>query len=304
MDRFIGIKAFIKVVESGGFAAAGRAMGLSRSVVNKHVIALERELGTQLLTRSTRQVSPTETGQAFYDRCVGILSELEQAISAVTELQEKPYGNLRINAPMSFGTLHLSPLVADFMTRYPQVHVEFVLNDRFVDPIEEGFDVTVRVGEPRVSTSLVVAEIVAARRVICASPAYLDTYGNPGHPAELRNHRCLHYGYQESGSRWRLTGPEGEQSYAIDCVMWSNNGEVLRDAALMDQGIALLPTFIVGRELQEGRLRTLLTNHEPPPIALTMLYPRHRHLSTKVRFFVDMVRERFSGRTYWDLLMD
>jgi len=303
MDRFTGIKAFIRVVESGGFAAAGREMGLSRSVVNKHVIALERELGTQLLTRSTRQVTPTETGQAFYDRCVGILGELEEAISAVTELQEKPYGNLRINAPMSFGTLHLSPLVADFMARYPEVHVELVLNDRFVDPIEEGFDVTVRIGEPRVSTSLVVAEIVDTKRVLCASPAYLDAEGEPVHPVELRQHRCLHYGYQESGGRWRLQSKEGEQSYAINCVMWSNNGEVLRDAAVRDQGIALLPTFIVGGELQEGCLRTLLTDHAPPPIALTMLYPRHRHLSTKVRFFVDMVRERFSERPYWDLVV-
>jgi DNA-binding transcriptional LysR family regulator len=302
MDRFTGIKAFIKVVETGGFAAAGRDMGLSRSVVSKHVIALEQELGAQLLTRSTRQVAPTETGQAFYDRCVGVLSELEQAISAVTELQERPYGNLRVNAPMSFGTLHLSRVVADFLARYPDVHVELVLNDRFVDPIEEGFDVTVRVGEPRVFTSLVVADIVEAKRVMCASPAYLDAHGEPHHPSALRDHRCLHYGYQESGSRLRLKGPGGEQSYAIDCVMWSNNGEALREAALRDQGIALLPTFIVGQELQEGRLRTLLTDYRPPPVSLSILYPRHRHLSTKVRFFVDMVMERFSGRPYWDLV--
>jgi len=302
VDRFTGIKAFIQVVESGGFAAAGREMGLSRSVVNKHVIALERELGTRLLTRSTRQVSPTETGQAFYDRCVGILGELEEAVSAVTELQERPYGNLRINAPMSFGPLHLSPVVAEFMARHPEVHVELVLNDRYVEPIEEGFDVTVRIGEPRVSTSLVVAEIVEVKLVLCASPAYLAAHGQPVHPSELRTHRCLHYGYQESGNRWRLAGEKGEQSYAINCVMWSNNGEVLRDAALANQGIGLLPTFIVGRELQEGSLRTVLTAHAPPPIALTMLYPRHRHLSTKVRVFVDMVMERFSGRPHWDLV--
>jgi len=302
MDRFESIRAFTRVVDAGGFAAAARQMGLSRSAVNKHVINLENDLGTQLLRRSTRQVTPTETGLAFYDRCVDILSQLDEAVSAVTELQEQPSGNLRINAPMSFGALHLSTVVADFMAEYPDVHVELVLNDRFIDPIEEGFDITLRIGEPRVLTSLISVEITTARRVLCASPDYLTTAGEPAHPSELKNHRCLHYGYQESGNRWRLTGGDAAHSYEINCVMWSNNGEVLRDAALRDQGIALLPTFIVGSALQEGSLRSVLTDFSPPAITLSALYPRHRHLSTKVRFFLDRVTTRFGGRPYWDLV--
>lgn len=302
MDKFESMRAFTRVVDAGGFAAAARQMGLSRSVVNKSVKKLEEELGTQLLRRSTRQVTPTETGLAFYDRCLQILGELDAAISAVTELQEKPAGNLRMNAPMSFGTLHLSSVVTEFMSRYPDVRVELVLNDRFVDPIEEGFDVTLRIAEPISSTSLVAREIVTAKRILCASPEYLRKSGVPSKPAELKLHRCLHYGYLGSGSQWRLTGPKGTQSYAIQCAMWSNNGEILRDAAIKHQGIVLLPTFIVGEALQLGLLQTILHEYTAPEIVLSALYPRHRFLSTKVRLFADLLQERFGGRPYWDLV--
>jgi DNA-binding transcriptional LysR family regulator len=302
MDKFEGMRAFAQVVEAGGFAAAAREMGLSRSVVNRSVINLEKELGTQLLHRTTRQVTPTETGIAFYDRCTQIISELDQAISAVTKLQEKPTGNLRVNAPMSFGTLHLSDVVADYMITYPEVHVELMLNDRFVNPIEEGFDVTVRIGELHPSTSFITREIAPAKRVFCASPAYIKAYGEPAHPTELKLHRCLHYGYQESGSHWRLHGPDGEQSVSINCVMLSNNGEVLKDAAVKDQGIALLPTFIAGDALQRGQLISVLKDYEPPHIALCAVYPRHRHLSAKVRFFVELFTKRFADQPYGDMV--
>lgn len=302
MDKFQSIRAFTKVVEAGGFAAAARNMGLSRSVVNKYVINLENELGTQLLRRSTRQVTPTETGIAFYDRCKQILNELDEAISAVTELQERPTGNLRINAPMTFGTMHLSDVVADFMVSYPDVHVELVLSDRFVDPIEEGFDITVRVGEPHPSTSLITKHIVPARRVLCASPGYLEKHGEPEHPNDLKRHRCLHYGYQSSGSHWRLRGPDTEHSVPINCVAWSNNSEILRDAAVKGLGIVQTPTFIAGRELQNGQLRTIMTDYPPFDTTLCALYPRHRHLSAKVRLFVDVLDERFGERPIWDLV--
>ena len=302
MDRLDSMRSFVRVVDEGGFAAAARRIGLSRSAVNKAVINLENELGVQLLRRSTRQVTPTETGLAFYDRCVRIIADVDETVTAVKELQEQPTGNLRVNAPMSFGTLHLSSLVAEFMAAHPDVHVELVLNDRFVDPIEEGFDVTLRVGEAAPSTSLIVREIVPVRRVLCASPAYLEQAGEPLDPTELRTHRCLHYGYLESGSQWRLFGPSGDRTYAIRCVMWSNNGDALKHAAIRDQGIALLPTFIVGDSLQAGELRTVLPDHAPPEVALCALYPRHRHLSAKVKLFVEMLEMRFGGRPYWDLV--
>ena len=302
MDRFESIRAFTKVVQSGGFAAAARAMGVSRSVVNKYVIALENDLGAQLLRRSTRQVTPTETGLAFYDRCVQILAELDDAVTAVGELQDSPSGNLRINAPTSFGVAHLGSVVSDYLATYPNVHVELVLNDRFVDSIEEGFDLTVRVAEPDVLTSLITKEIAPIKRVLCASPAYLAEFGEPTQPRELIQHRCLHYGYIASGNQWRLRGQRGEQLVPIHCVMWSNNGDVLKQAALKNQGIALLPTFIVGDALQAGTLRTVLAEFAPVDLSLCALYPRHRHLSTKLRHFVDVLVERFGGRPYWDLV--
>jgi len=302
MDRIASLRAFTQVIESGGFAAAARDMGLSRSVVNKHVIRLEDELGAQLLQRSTRKVTPTETGLAFYDRCIAILADLDEAFASITELQDQPTGRLRINAPMSFGTLHLSSVVAEYMDRYPDVHVELVLNDRFVDPIEEGFDMTLRIAEPVVSTSLIVHRIVPARRVLCAAPEYLANAGEPDSPNDLRAHRCLHYGYLESGSHWRLHGPTGERTYPVHCAMWSNNGEVLRDMAAAGQGIALLPTFIVGQLLQAGTLRTLLVDYVPKDIALSAIYPRHRHLSAKVQSLVALLKERFGERPYWDLV--
>lgn len=302
MDKFESMRAFTRVVEAGGFAAAAREMGLSRSVVNKAVIRLERELGTQLLRRSTRQVTPTDTGLAFYDRAREILSDLDDALAAVTSLQGKATGSLRVNAPMSFGTLHLSRVIADYMALYPDVHVELILNDRFIDPIEEGFDVTLRIGAPQATTSLVTRELVTVRRVLCASPEYLRRWGEPSAPTELTRHRCLHYGYLGSGSKWRLDGPGGEQAFAIQCVMSANNAEPLRDAAINHQGIALLPTFIAGEALQTGELRTILVDHPPTDITLSALYPRHRHLSTKVSMLIELLSERFSAQPYWDLV--
>jgi DNA-binding transcriptional LysR family regulator len=302
MDMFDSMRAFTRVVDSGGFAAAARDLGLARSAVHKQVVKLEEALGTQLLRRSTRRVSPTETGQAFYDRCLPILAEVEAAIGQVSELQQRPAGNLRINAPMSFGSTHLAPVVAEYMAEYPEVHVELALNDRFVDPIEEGFDVSLRISAPRTLTSMVTRDICAARLVLCASPAYLAEHGEPGQPADLRQHRCLHYGYQESGVQWRLAHEGKEQSAAINCTMWSNNGDVLLRAALADQGIVLLPTFIVGADLQSGRLQTVLQAYEPPSLMISAMYPRHRHLSAKVKLFVDLLAERLGGQPHLDLV--
>ncbi len=302
MDVLEGMRSFARVVEAGGFAAAARDMGVSRAVVNKQVRKLEESLGAQLLLRSTRVVKPTDTGLAFYQRCLSVLAEVDLALSAVREAQGLPVGTLRINAPMSFGTLHLPDIVGNFMQRYPDLRVELSLNDRFVDPLEEGFDVSIRISEPHHSTSLATREITPVRRVLCASPAYLAAAGEPTLPAELAEHQCLHYGYQATGIQWRLNGPEGEASVAVNCAMWSNNGEVLAAAACRGRGIALLPTFIVGRSLQAGELRSLMPDYQPADLTLCALYPRHRHLSSKVRLFVDCLVDTIGERPYWDLV--
>ncbi len=294
------MRAFVRVVDAGGFAAAARELGLSRSVVNRGIIALEAQLGTALLHRSTRQVSPTDRGQLFYDRCLPILAQINEALGAVTELQDAPTGTLRVNAPMSLGTLHLAPLAARFMAAYPQIRLELALGDRQVDPIEEGFDVTIRVGRPEHSTSLASTPLARVRVVACASPAYLQRAGTPADPSALRHHRCLHYGYQSSGSQWRFRSSRArDQTVRIDCVMWSNNGEALRDAAVADQGIALLPTFIVSAAVEAKQLEIVLSEFETPPLTLSLLCPRHRQQSKKVVLFTQFLAQELALQPGW-----
>jgi len=301
MDKLTSIKAFTRVVQLRSFAAAARELRLSRSVVSKYVIELEQELSAQLLTRTTRTVAPTENGQAYYERCIAILADLEEADLAVGRLQSEPRGLLRVNAPMSFGTLHLSRAIADFMEMHPQLQIQLILSDQLIDPVQEGFDVTLRIADLAPS-SMIARKIAPALRVICAAPSYLARRGTPTHPNELTVHDCLSYGHLATGTQWKLTGRDGDHWIRVPWTLCTNNAEVLRDAAVRGRGIALLPTFIAGADLQAGRLRTILTDFKAPAISICAIYPETRHLSIKVRRFIDFLVERFGGRPYWDLV--
>src|ERR1700740_270200 len=209
MDKLESLRAFAKVVELGSFSEAGRALRLSRSAVSKDIGELEDELGVQLLSRTTRRVSPTENGQAYFERVLGILGELEAADQEVTQLQATPRGLLRVNAPMSFGTLQLGPALADFMALYPELKIHVVLRDEQVGPVQGGYDFTLRTADLE-SSSLIARRIVAIDRVICASPSYLDQHGLPKHPGDLRSHALLTYGFLLTGNQWKLTGKDGD----------------------------------------------------------------------------------------------
>lgn len=293
MDKFASMRAFTQVVKSGGFAAAARKMGVSRSTVNKLVINLEDQLNVQLLQRSTRQVNPTPTGLVFYERCVNILAEVSAAEIAVSQLQTEPKGILRINAPMSFGTLYLGKAIADFMAQYPELQVQLTLDDRFVDPLAEGYDVTVRIAQPETSPSLVCQAIASVPRILCAAPIYIKKHGIPEHPTELSEHSCLHYGHIVTGNRWQLLDNEQEHQITINGVLCSNNGEVLKDAAVKGLGISLLPSFIIKQELETKKLVVILREYQPPEISLCLVYPLNRHLSTKIRLFAQFFQQRF-----------
>lgn len=295
MDKFESIRAFTEVVEAGGFAAAARKMQLSRSAVNKLVINLENHLGVQLLYRTTRQVTVTDTGRAFYDRCLDILSSLEEAESAVSQQQSQPVGNLKINAPMSFGISVLGTKIAEFMTRYKDVRIQLTLEDRFVDPIAEGYDLVIRLSVPVSSSRAIAHQITTIPRVICAAPSYLKAKGIPTHPYQLKDHSCLHYGYLTTGCKWQLINEGKEEQVLIEGIFCSNNGEVLRDAAVSGLGIAMLPSFIVERELANGELQVILPDYHPPELTLCLIYPVNRHLSTKVQLFTQFIRECFGG---------
>jgi DNA-binding transcriptional LysR family regulator len=297
MDKLSSMRAFVKVVEHGSFSEAARSLRLSRSVISKYVMELERQLGVQLLNRTTRSASPTENGRAYYERSVAILAELEEADLAVTRLQAEPRGLLRINAPMSFGTLHLGPALAAFMEKYPELQMQLTLSDEQIDSVQEGFDVTLRIAE-LASSSLIARRLVAVQRVFCASPEYIKRRGVPQHPKELKDHDCLTYGFLATGNQWKLTGPDGEHWISVPWKLCANNAEVLKQAALNGRGIALLPTFIAGAELESAALVPVLKKYQAPEIALYAIYPPTRHLSSKVRLFIDFLVDRFKERDW------
>ncbi len=299
MDKLAAMNAFTKVVATRSYAEAGRRLGLTRSAISKAVIELERSLGARLLDRTTRRVSPTEAGLAYYDRCVSILAQLEETEIQISRLHDEPKGVLKINAPMSFGTLYLGGAVADFMARHGDLHVELTLDDRFIDPLAEGVDVTLRIGT-LTDSSLIARRLAPARRVLVASPDYLALAGTPEKPADLIHHRCLNYGHAAFHPRWQLTGAGKPVSVPISATLSSNNGDVLRAAALRDNGITILPTFMVGPDIKAGRLAVVLPHHPPTELGIYALYAPNRYLAAKTRVFIDFLLARFGPDPEWD----
>lgn len=300
MDKLESMRAFVEVVNHSGFAAAGRHLGLSRSVVNKLVGQLEAALGVKLLQRTTRRVSPTDAGRAYYERCVDILAEVAAADVAVGQLQIEPKGTLRINAPMSFGTMHLAEAIAQFMAQYPEIQVQLTLNDRFIDLIEEGFDITLRIAASPEKDSMATQILAPIARAICASPAYLERNGRPAHPNELIGHDCLKYGHFATENRWKLIAKSGEPlSVRVRCKGYANNGEVLRDWAIAHQGIVYLPTFILGDALKSRRLVKILEDYCPQPLVAYLTYAPNRHFSTKIQLLTAFLQAWFE-RPKWE----
>ncbi|MFT3732376.1 MAG: LysR family transcriptional regulator [Hyphomicrobium sp.] len=299
MDKLDAMRALVKVVSTGSYAEAARRLGLTRSAVSKGVMELEQGLGARLLDRTTRRVTPTEAGLAYYERCVSILSQIEETEAQVSRLHDEPKGILKVNAPMSFGMLYLGNAVADFMIRYDELKVELTLTDRFIDPLEEGADITVRIGQPT-NSSLIARRIAAARLALVASPSYIDKHGSPETPADLINHRCLSYGHTTSMQRWTLTSEGKPVSVSIGSCLSSNNGDTLRDAAVKGIGIANLPTFIVGRDIAAGRLKLVLPDNRPADLVIHALYAPNRYLAAKSRVFINFLVDRFGKSPLWD----
>jgi len=297
--RLDEMEIFAEVVEAGGFSAAARRLGLSKSAVSKQVGRLEDRLGVRLLNRTTRRLSLTEAGATFHAACRRVLEEADQAEHAVSSLSTAPRGILKLNAPMSFGFLHLSGAIPAFHAQFPQITVEAVMNDRFVDLIEEGYDIALRIGELR-DSSLVARRLAPCRNVLCASPAYLDRRGRPARPGDLADHDCLLYANTANPREWTLSGPSGREAVAVAGPLIANNGDLLATAALGGMGITRLPTFIVGPCLADGRLEVVLPDYPVPEQGIHAVYPHSRNLSQKVRVFVDFLAARFGPEPYWD----
>jgi DNA-binding transcriptional LysR family regulator len=299
MDKLDAMNAFARVVAAGSYAEAARRMGLTRSAVSKAVTELEQLLGVRLLDRTTRRVSPTEAGRAYYERVVGILTDVETTESAVSRLHDEPKGLLKINAPMSFGTLYLGPAIAEFMVAYSELRIELILNDRFIDPIEEGVDVTVRIGALP-DSSLIARKLAPARRVLVASPEYLRSHGTPNTTDDLVHHHALSFGHSHGAQRFELTHRGDILSVAVTSRLCSNNGDVLRAAVLHGNGIALLPTFLVGSDIAAKKLAIVLPDYEATGLDVYAVYAPNRYLAAKTRVFIDFLAGRFGPRPTWD----
>ncbi|HOW47293.1 MAG TPA: LysR family transcriptional regulator [Rubrivivax sp.] len=290
---------FARVVEARGFSEAARRMRSSKSRVSKAVARLEQSLGARLLNRSTRGLSTTEIGAAFYEHCARIADEAAQAAELASRLQSEPRGTLRISAPVAFGRLHVAPALAEYLVRHAGLSVDLTVTDRLVDLVEEGHDVAIRIArEP--SLHLVARELAPVRRVICATPAYFRHHGVPATPHELQAHNCLHRTPFGAQAEWRLHGPQGEAAVRIKGSLRIDDDDTLAQAALSGLGIALLPTFIIGGDLQAGRLQAVLGDYVPLERRVYAVHLPNRHLPAKVRAFVELLRERFGPVPYWD----
>lgn len=298
MDRFHAITAFVRVVEAGSFARAAERLGVSVSAVSRQLAELEAHLAVRLLNRTTRRLSLTEGGQAFYERSVQLLADLDEAEVAVTSASIVPRGTLRLTCSATFGARHLAPAVAAFTSRYPQMRFDAELSERIVDLVEEGFDLAVRVGATG-SQNLVARKIGSSRIVCCAAPSYLELHGEPREPEDLATHACMTYEYLPTRNVWSFRDPRGgERSVRIAGPVHANNGRFLEALAAEGAGIVREPDFIVGPDVRAGRLKAILTEFEPAPLPIYIVYPSRRHLSAKVRAFADFLSDRFAAEKW------
>jgi DNA-binding transcriptional LysR family regulator len=294
MDTHAAMHTFAKVVELGSFAAAAARLELAPSAVTKQVAFLERKYGVRLLNRTTRKLSLTDAGRAFYERIRPLLAELEELELALQADIQRPSGKLRISAPFSFGILHLGPAVAEFMRLYPEVAVDLELSDRRVDLVEEGFDLAVRIG-PMGDSTLVARQLAEIKIIVCAAPSYLAEHGTPQHPDDLKQHSCLNYTYSSSGNVWDFVKDGQTHLVSVAGTFRANNGDVIRTAALAGHGLIMQPDFIIGADLAAGRLVPVLPEYNVPSIGLYAVYPHRRFLSAKVRSFVEHLEQRFKA---------
>ncbi|NBC32945.1 MAG: LysR family transcriptional regulator [Alphaproteobacteria bacterium] len=300
MDKISGISAFARVVETGGFSAAARQLGVTPSAISKQVTQLENRLGARLLNRTTRQLSLTEVGTAFYERTKQILWALDEAEQAVSHLTNVPRGMLRVTVPLAFGETHIAPILPGFVTRYPDVSIEVVTSERVANLVEEGIDVAIRVGQGP-DSSLFGRRLAPNRRIICASPAYLAARGSPQVPADLTGHNCLTYVQQGPRVEWRFGEHAEAFTVPVSGTIQSNSFSVLRAAAVAGVGITRLAGFIVGEELKSGALVELLGTYEANDGDIFVVYPTSRHLSPKVRAFIDYLVETIGQPRYWTM---
>ncbi|MEM8569708.1 MAG: LysR family transcriptional regulator [Pseudomonadota bacterium] len=296
MDRLAEMEAFVTVVDTGGFTEAARRLGVSKSAISKNVSALEGRLAVRLLNRTTRRVSPTEVGLAYYDRARAVIRDAQDADSMVTAMQDMPKGSLRISVPVSFVIGGFSDVIARFLSAYPKVAVDMVLDDRYVELVAEGFDLAIRIGV-LADSSLKARKLTEIRIQLVASPAYLAEHGTPQTIEELNHHHLLHYSYLSTGNFWRLKTASGEERQVrAGGRLTVNNGNSLMKAAEAGIGIAWVPSFILGESMAEGRLVEILPETTADPLGVYAVYPPGPFPQPKLRALIDFLAEHYRGR--------
>lgn len=300
MDRFADMQMFVKLVETGSISAAAERLEIAKSAVSRRLAELETRLAVQLFQRTTRRMNLTDSGRSFYERCQRILADVDEAELAVSQAHGALSGKLRVALPLSFGLLHLTPVINQFAADHPQLAFELDFNDRQVDLMQEGFDVAIRIAR-LADSSLIARRLAPIRHTVSASPAYLAQHGTPKTPADLAAHACLVYSNLANPGVWTYQDPKGEPgSVEVPIKLKANNGDFLCEAAIAGQGIVMHPTFYVAEPIHCGKLVPILVDYQWPVLAAYAVYPPTRHLSTRVRAFVDFLAQKFSGEPYWD----
>jgi DNA-binding transcriptional LysR family regulator len=299
MGQFEDMNTFTRIVEAGSISRAAEQLGLAKSAVSRRLTDLEARLDVQLIHRTTRKSSLTQAGQSYYQRALQILGDVSELNAVTSNTKVVLKGDFKIAVPLSFGLHYLVSAITDFADRHPRLVMKIDFSDRQVDLIEDGFDLAVRIADLKDSTHIA-TKITTIRTLLCASPDYLDQRGRPAVPDDLVHHDILHYAINVNAP-WKLISPNGfETSIRLPAKMSANNGEFLKEAAIAGHGIAKLPTFLAWQDIENGRLERVMGDHQFAPLNAYAVYPETRHLSVRVRTFIDFLKERFAGEPQWD----
>ncbi len=293
MDVLLSMSVFRRVAETGNFSEVAREMDISQPTVSKHVAALERHLSIKLLNRSTRQLSLTEVGKQYYDRCIHILDELIETESLLRNQESVPTGTLRINTPVTFGEICIVPHLWQFLDKFPELTIDLIMDDHYVDLVKDGIDVAIRIG-PMPDSALVAKKLGDSPRVVFASPNYLKQRGEPKSLQDLQKHNCIVYTLLTTRNEWHFIGPNGEETIRVNGRFSANNPRTICDAVIDGQGIAVAPLWLVNKYIETGEVKVVLENYVPTPLEIHAVFPGRRYVPAKVRCFIEYFSKQMS----------
>ncbi|MGB8928960.1 MAG: LysR family transcriptional regulator [Pantoea agglomerans] len=299
-NRIGDIAAFVAAVKAGSYTQAAGSLGLTRSAVGKSIVRLEERLGVRLLNRTTRRLSLTDEGRVMYERCRQILEDLEEVDGMMAQRRVRPTGTLKLTAPLSFGQRHVLPVLEAFLQKWPELRADIVFNDRYVDLIEEGFDIAIRIGEPKDDSRILTRTIATQKMVTCASPAYAARRGIPETPQALTEHDTIFFSSADRRRTWRFETSDGTWLFEGPGRMNIDSSEAIRESALAGFGIIHLPHYMVWQDLHQGMLVPLLEDFRETPEPIRIIYPSKRHLSPRIRGFIDLLVESWQDRIPWE----